>query len=64
MKFGLGSEMEQWLHDRHLFYSTALLVVLLSVLFVAGAYFATAPTPTCGIDSYGHETCKLFVEHD
>lgn len=61
MRFGLGSELEEWLHRRHLFVPAAILVALLSVLFVLLVYAYTASTPECDQTTI-EEECRLNVE--
>ncbi len=63
MRFGPGSELEQWLHERHLFAVVAIILALLAVLIVVLADAWTAPEPFCGRNSVGAEECKLQVEY-
>ncbi len=63
MRFGLGSEMEQWLYERRLFWPAALLVALLAALFVLYVWLAAQPEPVCGAQEPVAGECQLNVNH-
>lgn len=63
MRFGPGSEMEQWLHDRHLFGTGVVLCVLFALAVVALTYVYTLPDPACGRTAAANGECRLNVDH-
>lgn len=64
MRFGPGSELEQWMADRHLFGLGVLFCIFLAIAVVALAHIYTMPDPICGWTPAPNGECRLNVEHD